>query len=423
MIMRTKTLLQVIFITWLFSNQLFAQFSVDGQIRTRSEVRNGYLQLASQGDEASVHISQRSRLIFKYETDNLKFVFTPQDVRVWGDDQYGSFSGTSGNDASLDLYEAYAAFRLAESTWLSVGRQSFLYDNQSLLSDGDWAQNPTSAEAIILKTKLSKWDLHLAASWNALKAEPKNNYYVTDRFKSFNFLWLNRKFDNGLNLSLLHVAGGVTESATSNRLYFRHTTGAFASYSKNDFSARGNFYYQYGENQVGKPISAVLADGEVSYKISDVTPLIGFGYLSGNKESSALHSTDNLFDPLYRTRHGFFGFIDYFRNFSTHTAQAGLFNVYTGVNFKLSEKATLLYRAHYFQLAQTNDISPNIKDLGIENDIVARYRIIPGVQLEAGYSIFIPEKALATIQNINNEKISQFLYLQLNVTPNLFKQK
>ena len=113
MIMRTKTLLQVIFITWLFSNQLFAQFSVDGQIRTRSEVRNGYLQLASQGDEASVHISQRSRLIFKYETDNLKFVFTPQDVRVWGDDQYGSFSGTSGNDASLDLYEAYAAFRLA----------------------------------------------------------------------------------------------------------------------------------------------------------------------------------------------------------------------------------------------------------------------------------------------------------------------
>jgi hypothetical protein len=422
--MKTKHLkFSALILSLFFTANVFAQFSIDGQIRTRSEVRNGYLQLASEDDEASVHISQRSRLIFKYETENLKFVFTPQDVRVWGDDQYGSFSGTAGNDASLDLYEAYAAVRLAESTWLSVGRQSFVYDNQSLLSDGDWAQNPTSAEAIILKTKLSKWDLHLAASWNALKAEPKNNYYVTDRFKSFNFIWLNRKFDNGLNLSLLHVAGGVTESASSNRLYFRHTTGAFASYSKNDFSARGNFYYQHGENQIGKPISAILADGEVSYKIANVTPLVGFGYLSGNKESSAIHTTDNLFDPLYRTRHGYFGFADYFRNFSTHTAQGGLVNYYAGLNYKVSEKVNLLYRAHYLQLAEINEISPNTKYLGFENDIVARYRILPSVNLEAGYSVVIPEKALATIQGVANEKVSQFFYLQLNITPNLFKQK
>lgn len=402
-----------------FVHQSVAQFTIDAQLRNRFEVRNGFWQLAAEGDNPHVHMSQRSRLRFAYQSENLKLVFTPQDVRIWGDDQTASYAGFYGSDASLDLFEAYAEIRLSENGWLSVGRQKFAYDNLSLISDIDWLQNPPTNDAMVLKTLAGDWNVHLATSWNSLDAQLAENPYPVNRFKTFNFLWLNRRFEN-IGLSLVHVLAGVTRTPDTNKLNFRNTTGVYADYAKGDLSLKGNFYYQYGKNQAGTDVSAVLADGEIALKVGDLTPVAGFSYLSGNSKVGAEQTTDNLFDPLYRTRHGFFGFLDYFRAFGPHTSQGGLMNVYAGLNYRISEKTSLLYRAHHFQLAQTNANTLSDKGLGFESDLVARYRFQPWAMLEGGWCFMLPTETLKQIQGVANDKFSHFFYLQLNLTPRLF---
>ncbi|HEY0108368.1 MAG TPA: hypothetical protein VGB67_02005, partial [Fibrella sp.] len=49
----------------------FAQFSLTGQLRTRTEVRNGLGNLAPKGSPSAFFTSQRTRLTFGYKWDRV----------------------------------------------------------------------------------------------------------------------------------------------------------------------------------------------------------------------------------------------------------------------------------------------------------------------------------------------------------------
>jgi hypothetical protein len=51
-----------------------AQFMLTGQLRTRTEVRNGFGNLVLKGSKSAVFTSQRTRLIFGYKWDRLTLV-------------------------------------------------------------------------------------------------------------------------------------------------------------------------------------------------------------------------------------------------------------------------------------------------------------------------------------------------------------
>ncbi|MFO7863456.1 MAG: hypothetical protein R6U85_05610, partial [Salinivirgaceae bacterium] len=88
----------------IFSSQLsHAQLQINAQYRPRFELRDGYRKLASPESTPSALMSQRTRLSLSYKSDNLKLVFSPQDVRVWGDENLSSSTGVYGDDASLTL--------------------------------------------------------------------------------------------------------------------------------------------------------------------------------------------------------------------------------------------------------------------------------------------------------------------------------
>jgi hypothetical protein len=72
-------------------------------------------------------------------------------------------------------------------------------------------------------------------------------------------------------------------------------------------------------------------------------------------------------------------------------------------------------------LAQTNPTTPTDKNLGYENDLVLKYKFSDWGAIESGYSFFLPNNSLKTIQAVPDAKFSQFFYLQLTVTPTLFK--
>lgn len=411
----------LIFIVLLMAiSNIQAQFSIDAQFRNRFEVRDGYQKLAADGAAPAVFISQRTRIAFSYKTENLRLKFTPQDVRVWGDEQLTSSTGVFGNEASLDLFEGFAEIRTGHSGWLSIGRQQLVYDNERLLAARNWNQTGIAYDAIVYKSALQGWDIHLGSSWNSTGENNADNLYAPDRIKSLNFLWIKRTLAEGWDLSLSHIASGVTKSETENTLRFKQTTGLYTTYKSGDWNLWANAYYQFGKSQSGNNVSASLIDAEASRKTGKLTTAAGIGYLSGNSQTGAEQTTDHLFDILYGARHRVYGSIDYFRSPNSSTRQGGLIDYYLFLNYKFSEKTSLRNTGHYFQLAKTNPDTPADKKLGYENDILLKHQFYGWGALEAGYSFFLPTNSLKTIQGIDDNKFSQFLYLQLTLTPSLF---
>lgn len=401
--------------------QNFAQFSVDAHLRNRFEFRDGYQKLATEGSNPAAFVSQRTRLSLSYANDFLKIKLTPQDVRLWGDQANVSASGV-GDNPSLDLLEAFAEIKLGNLGWVSVGRQQLSYDSRRLLGDRNWNQSGLAYDALVLKLSRNDWNLHAGASWNTMSELLSANPYPSARIKSLNFIWLNRKINERLSLSLMHISSGITQTDTTSALNFRHTTGIYGEYKTKPFNAWGNVYYQFGKNQKGNEVSALLMDAEASYKLGKFTPGIGLSYLSGNKNVVGAGITDKLFDPLYGTRHRFFGFMDYFRSFTSNTRQGGLADYYLWLDYRFTKKLSARSTFHSFSLAQTNPETPTDKELGVENDLVVKYKYSEWGELEGGYCFFLPNESLKVIQNVKNDKFSQFFYLQLTLTPNIFRQ-
>jgi len=400
---------------------LFGQFYIDAQYRPRFEMRDGYRRLSSTGSAPAFVISQRTRLSFNYQTDFLKIVFSPQDVRVWGEESLANTSGVFGDEASIDMFEAYAEIKMGKSGWISVGRQQLVYDNQRLLASRNWNQNGIAYDALVIKLKSDDLNIHLGSTWNAMNESLSENYYWPYRLKTLNFLWMNRNINQNLQLSLLHIASGQNETELSNKLNFRQTSGFYSNYQHDDFGFNGSAYYQYGKNGQGKKLSAFLFDADIHYSQSGFKQGLGLSYLSGNKNIN--EKTDHLFNVLYGARHSFFGHMDYFRDFETYTKQGGLADIYYYFEFQLSKTVKLSNTGHYFWLAQTNQLTPDKKNLGYENELLFNYQINEWGNLKGAYLFYLPTPAFKTLQEIPTKKWQQFFFLELTIKTRVFSQK
>src|SRR5215204_818699 len=152
-----------------------AQFSLAGQLRTRTEVRNGLGNLVLKGSKSAVFTSQRTRLSFGYKWDRLTFGVSIQDVRVWGQDA-SSISNADGN--RLMLHEGWAdltLFNKADTTInttgidlmsLKIGRQELAYDDVRLIGNLDWLQQGRRHDMALLKTIHKGWQVDLGYAYN-----------------------------------------------------------------------------------------------------------------------------------------------------------------------------------------------------------------------------------------------------------------
>lgn len=413
----------ILFTLLLVCHSVFSQFQIDAQYRPRLEFRDGYQHLQSKGEVPSVLISQRTRLSFAYESENLKINFTPQDVRIWGDEANANLSGVFGDDASLDLYEAYVAAKVKNNNWIYVGRQQLTYDNEWLLSARNWNQNGNSVDALVFKSEPRNFKLHLGMAWNSNEDKLSDNFYPSDKLKSLNFIWFHKNFSRNFKMSLLYLATGVTKNDSSNVLYFRHTSGIFGEYASEHFYSEFNAYYQNGVNAVGKKVSAFLGAAEIRYNAEKYFLGASLAYLSGNKHTGYEMTVDNLFDNIYGARHRYFGFMDYFRTFSKDTKQGGLIDYSITAEYKINKKISTRNITHFFQLAETNDLTSTDPNLGMENDLILKYKAYDWGELELGYCFFLPTETLKKIQNTADNKFSQFVYLQFTVKSTVFRRR
>ena len=107
----------------LLCNVLTAQFTLSGQVRTRSEYRDGTGTLRPVNNQPAFFTSQRTRLSFGYKNNRIQFLTSVQDVRVWGQDA-SSISNADGS--KLGVHEAWAEVTLANKKDTSFKKAKFM---------------------------------------------------------------------------------------------------------------------------------------------------------------------------------------------------------------------------------------------------------------------------------------------------------
>ena len=174
-ISKTSPPLSLLLCLLLYSQLASAQLSLLGQIRTRTEYRNGFGTLSPKTNTPAFFTSQRSRLSFRYAAPRVVFQTTLQDVRVWGQDA-ATISTTDGN--KLGLHEAWAEIALSnkkDSSFknspldylaVKIGRQELLYDDSRLLGNLDWLQQARRHDAIVFKMLNHGWQVDLGLAFN-----------------------------------------------------------------------------------------------------------------------------------------------------------------------------------------------------------------------------------------------------------------
>ena len=170
-----KTFSFLMLLCFVKCENLTAQITLTGQLRTRTEIRNGLGNLVLKGAKNAAFTSQRTRLNFGYKWDRLTFGVSLQDVRVWGQDA-STISNADGS--KLMLHEGWAdvmLFNKADTTfktrwidWMSfkIGRQELNYDDVRLLGNLDWLQQARRHDMAILKTVHHGWQIDVGYAFN-----------------------------------------------------------------------------------------------------------------------------------------------------------------------------------------------------------------------------------------------------------------
>jgi hypothetical protein len=161
-IMKKKAVLPNAFLLFLLSGAAFkthAQISLTGQVRTRTEYRNGTGTLKLKSNDAAFFTSQRTRLTANFKTNRIIMQAALQDVRVWGQD---ASTINNADGSRLGLHEGWAelvlankkdtSFKNAAVEYFSVkaGRQEIIYDDSRLIGNLDWLQQARRHDAVIL---------------------------------------------------------------------------------------------------------------------------------------------------------------------------------------------------------------------------------------------------------------------------------
>jgi hypothetical protein len=439
--------------------QVQAQLSVSGQIRTRTEYRDGQGVPLTETASPALFTSQRSRLNVGYAGYRFKIYTSIQDVRVWGQDASMINRTTIDGLDGLMLHEAWGELSLVDTGkvvknfTVKIGRQELVYDDVRLLGNLDWLQQARRHDAILFKFDHKGWTAHLGAAYNQNNEKKSGSAYVATApagapagyaittnglgamYKSMQFLYLAKKLHFGTasflafkdDFSKFYLDETNNNAVVYERgVWSRYTVGANlfgtalrkVTFGLSAFSQKGKF-------RDGTALDEYLLSANAMYSLGrklSVGP--GVDLTSGNGEGKA----GQRFDPLYGTPHKFWGYMDYFYVADGFGAANGLLNYYLKAKYKAKDNLLLSLDLHQFALPHkiTNSDGASIsKELGTEVDFVLTYNMTKAIAIEAGYSVMKSSDTMlsAKVKNPGNvsvdafDKTSTWGYLMINIKP------
>jgi len=445
-------LLFTVFCCLCFETSLRAQFIFSGQIRTRSELRDGQ-GTPSKDTVPAFFTSQRTRVNFGYSAHRFKIYTSIQDVRVWGQDASSINRITTDANDGVMVHEAWGEISLVDTGkviknfTLKIGRQELVYDDVRLLGNLDWLQQARRHDAALLKFEHNGWTAHLGAAYNQNAERKSNTIYngvptgytastngIGAMYKSMQFLYVAKKTYFG-NVSFLafkddfskfHFAAADVNKITpiyEQSAWSRYTTGVNVfgtALRKINFALSA--FYQGGKFREGTSLDEYLLSASAMYSAGrklNVGP--GVDVTSGNNGSDPTKKFQR-FDPLYGTPHKFWGYMDYFYvadGFGT----SGLIDTYVKAKYKAKDNLMLSLDVHQFSLPNAVTDESGIaleKTLGQELDFTFNYALTKVVNIEGGYSTMFSTKTLtsAKVKNVANaDNSSNWAYLMISIKP------
>ena len=416
--MKIKNLL--LLVLGLVATQTFAQFTLGGEFRPRTEFRNGYKTLTPDNSDPALFTSQRTRLNTKYETEKYSFFVSIQDVRVWGDVKQLNTSDKNG----LAIHEAWGLVNF-DGFSLKAGRQEIVYDDQRMFGSVGWAQQGRSHDALVLKFgKNFKLDVGLAFNQDQ-EALFDNTYTTAGNYKAMQYAWFNDKW-GGVTASFLFLNNGLQYIAPinsdNNEIRYSQTLGSHLKFNiTKGLSVAANLYYQTGNDVVDRDVNAFLVGLDLGYKNSETWNFgLGFEVQSGNDYDGDA-SENKAFTPFYGTNHKFNGFMDYFY-VGNHMNSTGLIDVFGKVGANLTDKSNITLFLHNF--TSYSEIAEDVqKGLGTEIDLVYTHKFSKDIAIGAGYSQMFASEGMEYLKNNFDGNSNNWAWLMLTIKPTLFTSK
>ncbi|MFS4449687.1 alginate export family protein [Maribacter sp. 2307UL18-2] len=415
----------VVVLALLCTTFTFAQFTLDGQFKPRTEYRNGFGSIIPDAADPGYAISTRIRLNAGYTFDSYQFYVSLQDVMVWGENR--QILPDDQND-SFAVFEAWANIHLGKGWSTKLGRQVLSYDDQRIFGGLDWAQQARNHDAGLLKYKSEKFmlDIGLAFSQdfdNPTGFQSVGTAYNTAGFftyKTMQYAYLKQQWTN-LSGSLLLLNNGFqnftgeADARVADGTSNLQTLGTHLNYKKGSFGAALNAFIQTGERQGQVDVKgAYLLGLDLSYKATSKVGLgIGVEVISGNDGEAG---ETGAFFPLYGTNHKFNGFMDYFY-VGNHANSIGLFDIHASAKFTLGKTSSLLVKVLNFSGEQ--ELASGEKSLGTEVDLVFAKKF-KGYGLAIGYSQMFANDGMYELKGVSEDLAAgtqNWAWVQLTMKP------
>ncbi|NGP88786.1 porin [Fodinibius halophilus] len=389
-----------------------AQLSLDGELRPRTEYRNGYRTVRTADMDPAFFTSQRARLTLQYKTDLYKIKVAGQDVRTWGE------VAQLQDNPNVNIHEVWAQLKVTDAMDLKLGRQELIYDDHRLLGSVNWTQQARSHDALVVKVDNNNFKLDLGAAYNQEAQNVIGNTYTMNNYKVLSYLWLHKKMD-AFNISVIGITDGFQVTDATN---FRYTYGTHLAYNKDAFNASGSIYLQNGDDNMRTDISAWMYAVKAGYNFGSFGLTAGYDYLSGGSVNDN-NPQRNVFNTLYATNHKFYGNMDYFLNVPNDTQLGGLQDIYLKATYTASEKTTLSLTYHNFALAEEVSATSSLdKGLGAEFDFNLSHSFSDDIALKMGYSLLSSTDSMERIKGVPGAESTQHWgWVMLSVTPSFIK--
>ncbi|MCK6692693.1 MAG: alginate export family protein [Thermoanaerobaculia bacterium] len=407
------------------------------QIMTRAEYLRGY-QAPPKGTDFGAFVAQRVRLNYQFSHARFDIVVAPQDVRVWG---ASSHVGTD-TTGKLSLAEGYGVLKFSAANRLKIGRQIIQYDEHRIIGSLDWAMQSRRHDLVLFRHAVdTALSFDIGAAWNQDRANPGSTVYaLKNQYKTFQYLWLSRKWRSVQASALLLNTGyqfaKTTAAGLENSTVFSQTFGLHANFKPGNAGVLGWFYYQTGRdaaatNRLGDPkrINAFDVSVNIRYRFNPIVSVtLGGEFLSGTSQDSARQEQARSFNPLFGTNHRFNGYMDYFY-VGNHLNSVGLADVYAKIDLSRGNLGLQIGLHHFRAAAAVRDVAATggfkarNAALGQELDISATFRIFDGVGLQAGYSQMFATETLHALKGTEAGIGARWAYLMILFRPGVARPK
>jgi len=361
--------------------------SVNGQIRERSEFNTKSMKI---GQSSDVYHYLRSRLKMTGTlNEQVSAVFEVQDARM-----YGAESSTMNSGASaFDLRQGYVEVKDAYWKGISfkLGRQTLSYADERFFGAIEWNNFGQSFDAGIIKIDAGEVTVDVFGAAISRMPNPVGSY-TRDVFLTGTWIaWKPKEVKSTLQGFIVYDNPKNVNDAQQ-----RFTSGLYLNGMYSDFDFELDGAYQFGEYSKGVSLGGSLIGIRAGYTLKEIANLrigVGFDMLSGMAPKDT--ASYSAFQNLYGTNHKYYGFMDYFTSFPSHTNNLGLQDLLVQVSATPISGLKVSADVHLFSTAtDPQELLPAAnnavlsKSIGNEIDLTASWNVAEFVGMTAGLSVF-----------------------------------